>query len=668
MIKPVIAFYPHWPKTSWFSRLFSKLLSLFRKKKDTKRAGQFIGGLILFQGKILSCSEDHTIRITSLEGKTKVIAKFDLPVNYISLNADQSLMLACSDDGKVYVYETGSFKKIKVLEGLDQSGVRKAEFTAKGNVVAAANSGQAAVWNMQTGAVQIFSEHKVTVDAIIVHPKKEIAITNDMTGLTLAWNLETLKVIRRVTEPKGKFIKGIFHYGANACCSNGQYMAFGAEEIEVFDYDFNLVHTIKGLPYSPQGMTICNGTLWAGSHYLKGWKLDSWKEVFSQDMRPPVFSMIPVPHRNLIITGHEYGLVYVWDTADMIQDEVAIAHMSFVNCVISDDEHMVTSGEDDKSIIVWDKNSNATGRYFGAERMIGLCGFLSADEILFVDESCAQVLNIKTLQVIRKVTLSNYFRFKDCIRNNDELFLLGALEYPGILNLATFELKEIPYKTSFTQFSNRLGDEIAVCGYARVPNGMKDSFKPRNENEELLEAPVVILNLASGTITKEFWFNPAYPFGVKTDGKEEVYPVSAFLEPDFITAGYNDGSIVKWDRHNGKYKVSAYKSEEGMEGIYVTPKGNIVVATFPAHQLVVLNRNLEIEKMLEFKTSVWARFYDAEKNTVIVADTVTQEVLFFNADTLELTRRERFKDPRKIYKFAEQYYMFSSREWSHFGV
>ncbi len=637
------------------------------EKMELVEIDRLIGGLAFHNNMIISSSEDGSIRSTSMNGEIKIIAEFDLPINFISLNQDKTLLLACCDDGKVYVYETVHFSRLYQLDGMDDSGVRKAVFSNNGNILVSANSGQVGIWNVENGKMKMFKKHKAAVDAIAIHPQKEIAVTNDMEGRTIVWDMEKLKVIKELTDKKGVYVAGILQYGANSVCWTDEYLILGNETIEIYDHEFKKIHQIKGLPHSPMGMTIMNGILWGGSNYLKGWELGTWKEIFSQNIKSSIYS-ISHDHNNMLLTGHAEGEISVWDMGSLEKKEIPMAHSGSVKFVISNDEYMITAA-DDKSIIVWDKTCKPVKRYFGIEREIGVCCFLSKEEIVIIDDTYAKVLNIQSMEITRQVKLGKYFTYEGSFLYGDELYISSVSNYPRILNLKTWKLSEVPFKTALYDSSQIINGQLIYCGYTSVPDEFTKKFRGKRKDDSLVEAPLVLFDLNSKTFLKEFWFAADNCFAGYEDDEEDLYAHHAIFNQDTIVAGYSTGEIAKWDIASGGFLLSEYGFEDGINRLYATTKGNYVVATPPSYEAIVLDKDLNVITGVEFETPIMVKHYSAINNQVIISNENEGEILFLDADTMEVERRESYTEYLyEVHEFNGKYFMFGNGNFSVYDI
>ncbi len=617
---------------------------------------RFVGGICWLNDYIISSSEDGTIRITAADGISKIIDQSEHAFNYIALNHNQQLLLACSDDGNIYLYETAHFTKVHKLTGLDKSGVRKASFSRAGHVIAGSNSGHLGIWHLESGRSAFFNDHEATVNAVAVHPEKEMAISNDMSGRTLIWDLHEMKMVKELTEKRGAFFKGLNHFGANTALWNHDFLILADDELRIYNNEFEQVHVIKGMAFAPSDIQVFDGILWAGGDFLKGWKTDNWEEVFSKRQKENIYSMDIDPD-GILYTGDQEGHICVWAIKELLETEFRYSHGGSVTHVIDNKDYLVTSS-DDKSIIVWNKDGTGVSRYLSNDSKIAVCSFISPHQIVIIENNAARLLNLESMTIEKEVEICRYVKMQYSFIKDNLLYFSMVCQFPRILNLENFTLEEIRFRTAIYHFSNIIDNKIIGCGYPAFPDEYKDfDLDKRKPDEELREAPVVLIDLETNQVIKEFWLKGTEIYGHWK--KDSIYPSCAYQEKDWFIVGYSDGQIAKWRKDGDRPELLIHPAKGYVLNIHKTKNNDYVVSSAPDYPLMIIDENLQIVQNRKLSTNASIKYFDQEKNIAVVSEREIKQVLFFEADSQEYLGNVEYAHMLdKVYKSGEVYYIF----------
>jgi WD40 repeat protein len=650
--------------------LYKEHLNGLKKKEreELTHRDRFVGGLCYIKGYIISASEDGTIRVTMPGGSTKVLEQHDLAVNYIALNHDHSQLLACNDDGLVYIYNMRTFELIDTMRGLDSSGVRKAAFSRKGKIIAATNSGQLGIWDLEKGTHKIFDAHiDKTVDALVTHPTKEIAVSNDMSGVTLVWDLETEEITKTISEQTGHFIAGMFHHGANSAYWSDDYLILGGPTVQVFNNAFELLHEFRGFAFPPRGLCVQDGTVWGSGDYIKAWSLETGEELCSKKQKDDVFS-IAIDNEGHLFTGHKDGSVKKWELSEMLNSKPVIEHGGDVEHILANDTYIITASED-HSIIIWNAQGKGLSRYYGVDHRIAVAGFVSENSIAIVDDRVMKILSIPALAVEKTIDLHQYFMFQSGFDFGDDLYFSGVGQVPMILNKKTLERTEIRHKTTLYEYSNVLNDCVMINGYT----SLSDEFEPEiakslnmdpdheDYSLEILEAPIVQFNVKSKTIEHTYWLGEDNRYGTWED--DSLYPTVCHQFDDYFIAGYCDGKIARWRYGADKPEKIIRPSEHYVDALYPTTEGYLMINCLPDAPLMLLDHDLYTVQEADFSGTVSIRHFDVALNRAVIVDHDNYGVLFIDGTTLAVTKRVKTHDlADKVVRMGDNYYAFAGGE------
>ena len=590
-----------------------------------------VSSLVIVGDKVITCSEDAQLLLTSPTEGTVLLEQHELPINHVALNQDKSLLLACSDDGSIYVYETQQFELQWRVEGFDDTGIRKAFFGVNQKIIAACNSGQVGIYDLETGKLALFDTHTATIDAIAVHPSKPLALTNDMSGKTLIWELQSNTVIHTLIEERGVFFKGLHHFGAHCALWTEAYIIIGHDELLIFNHDYRLLHKIKGFQFPPGELCLQdNNILWAAGNALMAWNLKTLEKRCHLAQKPGIRSAQLDANSAQLVTGHRDGQLKRWNCQALLSERHIIQHNGQVEFYTIGEEYIATAARD-KTIIIWDREGQPIYQYYSNDERIAVIQFQHTYQLLFIEHSELKILNVlsKTTRTIRAIGDKLYVRY---IAIFDHLAIISSVsDYPRLLNLITFDLTPLPYDLALYECSKRMDGKIAFNGYTSDAKEFKkeDGIRP-------LDAPVVIYDFQENAFQQALWLETPNQRG--NWRLDNFYPSVTLYEKERLITGYSNGTIAIWDTQKWELLRKIKPSKSYVSLIKKLPRQDDVPHhhyLIQADDIYLANSQLEPVLSCNLRGFLKVRFVDEALRLIVAYSIYGKKIYFMDMETLE---------------------------------
>lgn len=619
-----------------------------QKQKDpkpkfrTRNHQDFIGGLLMLDNFLYSSSEDGSlVGIDLREGKKYTLLK-DMPaLNYIAAHEDHLLFLCC-DDGKVHVYDVRQREVVHLLEGLDDSGVRKVAISSEGMVVAGTNSGQVGIWEHYQSSVPVmlFDVHNgATVNAVCTHPSAPLAATSGMDGLVLIWDLVEAEVMRELEPVEGTFVSGMFHYGASSMLWEEGFLFVGKNDVHVYNFLFERVNTLGGFAYAIQDMVLYRNTLFALSNGIKSWDLPMGKEGISFELAESGYSLAVSRDGKELFVGMDYGLVSCFATIHLVGHKPTAQHSGKLRNFLVTEENIFTAGEDRK-IMVWDAFGQFLYRINAKANYVTIIAFHGRD-LIFLDDKVLYWYNVDTRKRVHKQDF-DVFNLEEVLQVENEVFLTAVGHFPQVLNLETRAVEGLPFRFVLYQML-KVGQSLFFTGYnsfAQTPEDYPEIWAGEEieDGHRPFETPVVQFDLDSRTYVHEYWLRIATPYGSWRSKEEKIYPTSLVFQDGYLFSGYVGGRMAKWRIGAEKPEILKQVGDHYTHPMYLNAAGNLIVSN---GKVVLLDHDLNELARFSQKNSVTVCHYDPEHGLVLAYQHFNYILYFLDAETLEVQREEK---------------------------
>lgn len=151
---------------------------------------------------LLSCSEDHTIKIWDLEtGQMEKSFKAHLStIQDLSFDATGTRFVSCSADAQIKIWDFGdSYDCLKTLRGHSHTVSSVVFVPNKNQLLSASRDFTIKLWDTNTGfCIQTFTEHEDWVKGICIDQKGDLFASCSHDKSIFVWDLNTKKPLQRL--------------------------------------------------------------------------------------------------------------------------------------------------------------------------------------------------------------------------------------------------------------------------------------------------------------------------------------------------------------------------------------------------------------------------------------------------------------------------------------
>jgi WD40 repeat protein len=183
-------------------------------RRTLSHHSDFVGGLVFLPGgKLVSSSEDSSLAVWDLAaGDSPVLVlSHDMPVNWLAVSPNGRRIAGACDDGKIYVYETESWGRVRVLKGHTEY-VRQVAFT-KSRVISTSNDNTVRIWDRESGKELKRFSWDQTTQGIAVSPGGRYALVSSLGNVMKIYDLNKRKVAKTLVDMGKNFIGDVGGFG-----------------------------------------------------------------------------------------------------------------------------------------------------------------------------------------------------------------------------------------------------------------------------------------------------------------------------------------------------------------------------------------------------------------------------------------------------------------------
>lgn len=278
------------------------------------------------------------------------------------------------EDFTVRIWETDTGELLQTGFG-NRGYVHTLDFTPDGRFVFGGGSGQRGnppnkdyaikLWNADTGElVRRFSSHRAHVSRAIVSPDGASALTSDVDGNIMVWDMDTGSIRATATNPGGAL-------GA-AFAPDGQSFVTGGEDGVVRRWDAATgepVGTYEGLGDDVRSLLFLDeARLAAGSANGKimVWDAESGDAIHSWQPHSDYLNALSASDDGSLMLSSAYdSRVILWDTATWEPRTEIFAHTRRPNASsVSPDGSLAAFASSDGRVTVWNRETGALAQAF----------------------------------------------------------------------------------------------------------------------------------------------------------------------------------------------------------------------------------------------------------------------------------------------------------------
>ena len=311
---------------------------------------------------IVSGSDDQTIKIWDF-GSGKLLRSIDGHdnINSITVTPDNSQIVSGSDNKLVKVWDLENGQLSYSLEG-HRDSVNAVAVTSDGKkVVSGSDDNLVKIWYLNSGEVRdLFEEYSGNVNTVAITPDGKKVVSGYENGSVKLWDLESQRFLRSFEGHRGSV-------SVVAISRNGSRIISGADDniINIWDLQSGELlrtldeHTdsVEAIAISLDNLQIISG---ADDNTIKIWDLQTGKLVQSFERHKDHVKSIavrPKMQSTQIISGSKDKTIKAWNLNEKQQIRSFEGHQDRVNTIaLTADGTRVVSGADDSVVRVWDLN------------------------------------------------------------------------------------------------------------------------------------------------------------------------------------------------------------------------------------------------------------------------------------------------------------------------
>ncbi|ETO35956.1 NB-ARC domain-containing protein, partial [Reticulomyxa filosa] len=309
--------------------------------------------------KILSYSEDHTIRIwdTSSRKQLHILEGYSNRISRVRFSHDGSKIVSCLSDKTIRIWDIFSGQQIQLLEG--HSGfVNSIEFSSDDSkIVSCSQDKTVRIWNVSYGKqIQLLSGHSHSVMSAKFSPdNSKIASCSEDRSIRI-WDVFSGTQILLLKGHKSKVHKVQFIFNGSKIISYSMdktiriWDTLSGQQLQLLEG-----HTsdINGIQLSPNSSNILS---YSWDKTIRIWDLLSGKQLHVLEGHPDAVHTAKFSFDGFrIVSGSGDGTIRLWDVLSGKQIQVLEGYSSSI-CGVEffPNESKILSCSDDGAIRIWD--------------------------------------------------------------------------------------------------------------------------------------------------------------------------------------------------------------------------------------------------------------------------------------------------------------------------
>jgi WD40 repeat protein len=302
--------------------------------------------------------EESLLKVIQADQPTKAIKVLSHPSQVISVSysPDGKTLASASDDKTVKLWDVGTGKELKTLNG-DQDSVWIVSYSPDGKILASANANTVKLWDVGTGKeLKTLKGHQSPVWSVSYSPDGKTLASASWENTVKLWDVGTGKELRT--------LKGHQAVVRNVSYSpDGKILASGSFDKTVKLWDVGTgkeLNTLKGhqsgvmsVSFSPDGKTLASAS---SDKTVKLWDVGTGKELRNlKGHQDRVWSVSFSPDGKTLASGSDDKTVKLWDVGTGKELKTLKGHQySVMSVSYSPDGKTLASASADKTVRIWE--------------------------------------------------------------------------------------------------------------------------------------------------------------------------------------------------------------------------------------------------------------------------------------------------------------------------
>ena len=645
----------------------------------------FIGGLAVFEGRIITSSEDGRLAATNAIpfAPEEVILKRSMPINHIALSPSGDLLAAASDDKNIYLIDTDDWEIVETLKNAHDSYVTRVAF-AGDRLVSVSHDATIKIWDFETGEMLHKLEgHGDWVYRLAVSPDNQYIFTTSNNCSAKVWNLQTGQEVKHLVDG------GTLVYGRD-----GTMLLFGgSNDTGIGNKTFvrAALWADNGMVYSAAQDIVC----WDSSDWSVKWQIDcSYDSIHDLIQMPehnllvavsdiiygidattgevrfsqknvdavPIYSCGMVG-QDYLVTGDKKGNVSVWNINDLANKgaQVSFGGDVYKPVFIPASNRMAAGSWLGGVLSLWGQDGQFIKDFkgFNASSDVKIMGALPKEphKIIPISEGRLKIIDTLRGEITDTIPMDNpKLSVQGLFWISDTECLASCVNaWPRLVNVETKEVKIVRSNYSLGDSNFKLSDELILLQLAFYKE--EDAYMTEDavfsdisleiaegKDKELMDshAPLIVYNLRTKEIMHEWWVPRARP--TKDYSTRYGWPTVGGPNNSVIMACYGAVKTIYFWKLGKDKPQKPLKLKNRARSSYSNPYplfANDKMLIFRLDSMA-FRYDLATKQWSEFKLDGYKSSHHKEKNLLAVVDG-NYTLKIWDVENWGMVHEERFK-------------------------
>ncbi len=359
----------------------------------------------------------HRVNFTGTDLSKSIFAETFGGVSCVAFSLDDQLLATSDTSGEVQIWEIASGKQLQAFKA-DTAWTWAVAFapsagyanSPSGYLLATAGDDYAVkLWNVKTGkCLQLLKGHTSTVNAIAVHPTRQVLASCGQDATIRLWQLSSVNqnpLLKVLEGHQGRVWSVAFSPNSDTLVSSGEDQTLKLWDLDTGECRQTLSghdHWVKTVAVSPDGQTIASGSfdgiikLWLTS---TGQCLQTW-----QGHQSTVTAVAFSPDGRLLASASYDQTVKVWDLASQQCLSLQEHNNRVWSVAFNSDAQYLASGGDDHATRLWHLKTGQCAKVWKGHNNSILSLALRVDQQLLAtghEDQAVKLWNLQTGQVAK---------------------------------------------------------------------------------------------------------------------------------------------------------------------------------------------------------------------------------------------------------------------------